>query len=252
MQLALIPPFSRLSDTYHTKYQLALAHLLQDFEVNSAYCETYLQHSEDSDAYVILDNGAFEGSLVGATDLISLANTYGVNEVVIPDTMKNERETRELARLFQTMAADNLAPGIKLMFVAQGHSQFEMDMSVAWAVNQPWIGTIALPRHTLETCKTLNARLELASWIADNSDKEIHFLGASPLWTTEFIEARNSGIIRGMDTSMPYVYGYHEKVLPSNEILNRPDNYFEVDMDEMQHHITLRNVIMMVDDVYDL
>jgi hypothetical protein len=252
MQLALIPPLARLSDTYHTKYQLALAHLL-DFEVNPAYCETYQAHCEDPDQYVILDNGAFEGSLVSAMDLIDKANVFEVAELVIPDSIKHTELTISMANQFYSMAEDFLEPYIRKMFVAQGSDMFDMEECIFWATQQDWIDTIALPRHTLETCNgNLVARLGFAEYIKRQCDKDIHFLGASPLWTGEFEEARNLGIVRGMDTSMPYVYGYHEKVLPSNEVLNRPDNYFEVDMDEMQHHITLRNVMMMVDEVNDI
>ena len=248
MKLALIPPYARLLDTTKTNYQLCLAHLLGQHQ---GYTASYSAMCQSKQNYVILDNGAYEGSLVDANELLHLADKFKVNEVVVPDRIKSENVTIEMARTFRRMYVNNPAlHPVKFMFVVQGATWHGVRRCLDWALDQRWIGTIALPRHLLETCMDPTVRLMLAEIIRKESNKNVHLLGASPLWTEEIVEAGKSGIVRGMDTSMPYVYGIAGKPWPNEDVVNSAltrDVYFDTVLTAEQHELIDINVERMLD-----
>lgn len=255
MKLALIPPYHRLTDIKKTDYQLALAHLFLQTESmadNLAYTGIYLEARERGD-FVILDNGAYEGALVAASTLVDLANTVKPNELVIPDSMGEAAITQSMAEQFFHFHRPQLDPDIDLMYVAQGQNVHEVRQSIVWASHQDWIKTIALPRHLVSTLQERNARLNFAHEIKNTCDKDVHFLGASPLWTDEIRVAAELGNVRGMDTSMPYVYGYSYQKWPSHEIVDSAQSrqfYFDLEGDKWQTETIDYNVKAMVDSVY--
>jgi hypothetical protein len=255
MKLALIPPHSRITDTAHTNYQLVLAHILAEPSVDGIrYAKEYMDRQERGD-HIILDNGAYEGKLVRAKVLVDLANDLLPNEIVIPDSMRNAELTQAMAQTFLEDQYRDLDWRVGLMFVAQGSSYKEFEDCIHWATEQDWIDTIAIPRHTLATCEEQRARLDLAIWTSGLTDKAIHFLGASPLWTEEIRWARDSGIVRGMDTSMPYVYGFSYERWPSDKVIDSADSrsfYFDLEGDSEQNEIITQNVKGMVDVVNEL
>lgn len=251
MKLALIPPYARLADIRHTRYQLGLAHLVDH---NPLYTEAFKIVCKSKEHYVILDNGAFEGSLVDSGELLDIADRYKVDEVVIPDRIRNASVSMELAKSFRKMYENNPYHRMKLMFVVQGASWYEMNACVQWAMDQKWIDTIAIPRHTLETCMDATARLTMASYIEANSNQDIHFLGASPLWPGEIKEAAQLGSVRGMDTSMPYVYAIagHEWSVESEDFVDSSatrDVYFETLPNEAQDKLMDLNIERMLANV---
>ncbi len=247
MKLALIPPYSRLLDTTKTDYQLCLAHLMDQ---DPTYTAAYKAMCQAKGQYVILDNGAFEGSLVAAKELLEIACRYKVTEIVIPDRMKNADVTIEMAKSFYAMAERTYhAERFRFMFVVQGDTWYEMNRCLHWAMEQRWIHTIAIPRHTLETCLDATARLNMAETIKLHSKKAIHFLGASPLWPEEIIEAAKSKIVRGMDTSMAYVYGIAGKPWPSQDFIDSAltrDVYFQTILNKEQEELIDVNVERML------
>lgn len=250
MKLALIPPHQLLDHTRFSTYQLALAHLFED---KSQYTKTYWNLCQDDNQHVILDNGAFEGSQVTAMELIKIANHFGVSEVVIPDCIGSKDLTIAMAKQFKEMAYKTLNPDILFMFVAQGNNDFEIRQSIRWAMSEHWIDTIALPKHLVETTGNKSIRLQLALHITENSMKQVHLLGGSPLWIEEVQSASELEFIRGMDTSMPYVYGMSEAHLEhATAIIGRPGDYFDHKLDSMQEHISLHNVKWMLNNVNEV
>lgn len=247
MKLALIPPYERLTDTARTDYQLCLAHLL--LESHAEYTNVYRTLCESESQYTILDNGAFEGSLVSNHQLMTLGELFNFDEVVIPDTIKDADATISRAQEFlRAFCSEAWKP--KFMFVAQGDSRASFDRSIEWAINDSRIDTIALPKHMPRTLAWKSARIDYAYNIYHNSDKAVHLLGATPLWTEELEQAVAGGWIRGMDTSMPYVYGWHEQYWPSSVQYYRQHDYFNSKMDSAQSQIAQINVDWMVGTVY--
>lgn len=211
MKLALIPPVQLLNYTEQTNTQLMLPHLLR----NSKYAEHYKNLCSFPDQYVIMDNGAAEGSQFDAHQLCIIANEFQVDELVLPDVMGDWPATAGLGIQFLDQYDDfGLSLDVKLGVVAQGRNGKEAFECVREVVShRPGdIEVIYIPR-LLVTPDDLMIRLTLAKemnrYFADNY--EIHLLGASRHFPNELqIAAQYGDIIRSMDTSMPFVYGRYQ------------------------------------------
>lgn len=92
MKIANIYPISNQLFYSSEEYVMILAHLLK----KGGYCPQLFQEKQ----WIILDNGLFENQQVSTdlNDLIQLAENSGipVKEIIIPDTMKDPQETKEL------------------------------------------------------------------------------------------------------------------------------------------------------------
>lgn len=242
MKLALIPPISWLGTSEVTNYQLMLPHLSQ----HPRYAAHYRALGQRPDQYIILDNGEAEGqNYLSSAQLVGLGIHFRVKEVVIPDVMGDSVETlnrmKDFFRAIRDLRSDAFGPievaKLKFMGVAQGKTRKEVqdciDMMMELYGNK--LTTIALPRHLLQTCDAMSARLDLAEYIANtygigtkDGHKEIHCLGASKISPIEMLELGAQGIVRGMDTSMPFNWAYYDKYLNHDlEIIERPKNYFD-------------------------
>lgn len=247
MKLALIPPMSLLSYTYKTDYQLMLPQL----QSNARYSAVYKKHCSDQDTYVILDNGAAENVEMAIPVLANMASIYKVNELVIPDAMGDYEKNLERAHIFyeECVPPRNmpLLP-FKLMFVVQGQTLMEVLKSGEWAASQPWIDTIGIPRHLLTTIGDNRIRIRVANILQGNgADKEIHFLGGSPLFPGEVgvlanPAMTNQAYVRGIDTSMPFNYAYAGSPVDRSEVIHRPERYFDLESTSFDMLLTDYNV----------
>lgn len=213
MKLALIPPLAALEQTKRTNYQLMLPHLLTD----DKYYRTYREHCNDPDQFVIFDNGEAEEVKLNWNALLEWADIMKPDEFVIPDSIGELDATIQLAQHFLQEWASMLPPQVQLMFVAQGQNYAEVCRSIQWAASRGRITTIGIPRHLIKTTGDRMIRMRLVEYIQrvnqeqffNHPPLQIHLLGASPLWVFEAEIAGHflGGKIRGMDTSMPFVYG---------------------------------------------
>jgi hypothetical protein len=247
VKLALIPPLSWLSTSTVTNYQLMLPHLLED----QRYADHYRALAKRSDQYVILDNGEAEGkNHYSHAQLVGMAIFCQVDEVVIPDIMRDQVETlNRMGQFFKDVSGDMLRNDafngndvhkLKFMGVAQGTNYQEVYNCIQMMMELygKRLHTIALPRHLLETTGDNTIRLSLAEDLAADYNAEngkairIHCLGASPKWPMEMLELAKQGIVDGMDTSMPYNWAYNDMYLNDSMALNarhevkRPPRYF--------------------------
>lgn len=268
MKLAFIPPISLRDYTFRTNYQLMLPQLIESDE----YTLTYKRHCNTSGTFVILDNGEAEGVTTEPKKLIDIAFDFGVNEVVIPDTIGDSKETIDKAvdfyhqlTLHETQSSDKIRFGpdfpFSFMFVLQGKTYDEYLRCADWAIKQPWIKTLSVPRHTLETLGDIQARIRLTNNIIDRgwiTNQQFHFLGGSHLWSHEgrYLAAPNTlnqYYIRGMDTSMPFNYAYAKKFVNSHGVqVKRPEGYFDLPAEDFEGPFLQENVNVMMEwcDLY--
>jgi hypothetical protein len=226
VRLALIPPLAHLDKLDETDYQLMLPDLASRPKTGLEYMEAYLWAKKRGD-YVILDNGAAEGKVYPIRILMDVAAAVEVDEIVVPDVMKNKNGTIAAAEKFF-----NQKPSLdfKYMFVAQGTSFSEVAESVVAASKIQAITTIGLPRHLLDTLGHLDARRIVAMWInmMFGPRFEIHCLGANSKAKQEALLLSDMPFIRGMDTSMPFVYAQAGLYLKhSSQVENRKHGYFD-------------------------
>jgi hypothetical protein len=235
MWLALIPPLAALETTKRTNYQLMLPHLASNHE----YSEHYRALCNNASQFVMLDNGIAESNAWPWDHLCEMAWNFGVDEIVLPDVIGDLDKTIQASAAFINDFRRETPLGCGLMFVAQGQNFAECCRAITWAAARPQVTTIGIPRHLLQTTGDHMIRFRLVKYIERVNQEylfrrpmpiQIHFLGASPLWVREIEVAGHflRGKIRGMDTSMPFVYGMCNEIISDTvQTIGRSENFFE-------------------------
>jgi hypothetical protein len=194
--------------------------------------------------YVILDNGANEGAAVTYEKINDLALDLGVREVVLSDVLGDgeqtiQETTKHLSHLSKTLFGTH----VSLMAVVQGnskHSQVfgELKTCVAAFSQMTRIRTLGIPRHLITPARK-TVRIDLAHWVEDAYPNrfKIHFLGTSPVWTTEAYMAAKYTNARSIDTSMPYNYA-QQRIPLSSEAVNVP-----LDAWRLPHYFTQTHIL---------
>jgi hypothetical protein len=257
VELALIPPLEMLGACGNSQYQLLLPQLWFKYEEYRNFYTKLWVHDERQ--FIIMDNGAAEGHVCSSADLIRAAYSANAEEVVIPDfigDMEKSRVALEGFIDFLDRSPVYSIGSLRFMAVAQGQTLEEVMKYITKVlmndVYRLYVDTIGLPRHLLKTLNNTQARIQIATELYDYygaSDlPAIHFLGASPLWCSELeAAAQQVPFIRGMDTSMPFVYGYAQELLSDEKQINRPRNYFELPYSEKAFQYSIKNVRTMQD-----
>jgi hypothetical protein len=210
VKLALIPPLTRLVDTFDQHTHLLLPQLLND----KYYAEYAEEVTRDADEFTILDNGLAEKKQITNAALIVLASYYQPNELVVSDALGDKMLTLlracSFVRELEKMKEEHPYQG-RLAFVVQGQDIADALDCAKRLIDHPELPeakTLMIPRH-LVTPKEPHARLEMAETITKWAGVplvDIHFLGGSRYNIREVHYAANSEIVRSMDTSLPYVF----------------------------------------------
>jgi hypothetical protein len=151
----------------------------------------------------ILDNGANEGITTSPAALVTLGKSVNANELVIPDVMAECDLT--LARVkdfFSDPVSRDWDNGY--MAVIQGKNRNEWIKCFEEYRNIGRITSLALPRLMARYADE-DIRLRMAEELQSRDNNlPIHCLGATP-WVREVASLASQGIVRGLDTSLPYV-----------------------------------------------
>src|SRR3954454_2564568 len=139
------------------------------------YVQVYEGWCASDEQFVILDNGVAEDVAFDWGQLVDMAIYYGVNELVIPDAMRDYQQTLQWSEDFTgrfglTLQKEN----IDLMFVAQATCWNDLTDIIDYAADNPHIQTIALPRHLPETTKFDGIRSTAAVYTAQVTKKPVH------------------------------------------------------------------------------
>ena len=229
--------------------QLMLPHLLR----NSSYAEYYHMLCQDPTQYVIMDNGAAESAQQYDDDaLITIGATYGVHEIVATDHM-GEADFSAAKTIQFIRVADAMDYSGKIGVVAQGGNKAAAIECMREISRYVDFDVIYIPRLLVKVDDKF-ARLELAALFNHHfPNNDIHLLGASNLWCTEFVEAAQIPYIRSMDTSMPFVYGMHRQVMTDADKLiphrGADSDYFFRIWSVAEEDVCMRNVRFMQEAV---
>lgn len=245
MQLAVIPPISILPWVFTSRYQLLLPQLLT---YSKLYRLVYRQLCQDSNQYVILDNGAAEGVQLTDEELCDIAYEYLPDELVLPDIIGNGPETvRRVGKFLHEQGAHLSTAFFKLGAVAAGKDHDEAFVTILDILESydSAISVIYIPR-SLVTPDDKKARLRLARNIYSIvPEKEIHFLGASKYWVHELQHAAEMRIVRGLDTSAPFNYARYGAWVGSGAVIERPPAYFQLWPNIFPEDIVNTNLVTM-------
>ncbi len=222
MKVAIISPIALLG-SLSTDYHLVLPHLLSRPKYRAFY-----QSLTDRD-FVILDNGAAEGLLVGLRALHALAKDLKPNEIVLPDRLSDNQETKVLvAEAMREFVYSDQA----YMAVAQGETVEQALDCIAFYESFPSITTVGLPRvlnkDEKRTREYLTAYLIQHGWFGRFN---FHYLGVTPYYYDEvkILESMTNSIaaFRGIDTSAPVSLGLQNISIKDNYMYaKRPNDYF--------------------------
>jgi hypothetical protein len=178
--------------------------LLPSLSSTSAAYRQFYQERATID-YLMLDNGIAEGNRIDFAHQLVAAKVLNVQEVVLPDVMKDmDRTLSAVAQAFYP--AFEQRRHFRYMLVAQGSSIIDCASTVERAMNMfpGMVHTIGIPRHILS--RHPDARLMLAARL-QRFGKQIHLLGMHPEHPWEIkncSQAYDELGVRGVDTSMAW------------------------------------------------
>jgi len=154
----------------------------------------------ESRNYKMLDNGAYEGNAIFFEALLNIARKLKVDEIVIPDVMRDAQRT--LSNLY-TLIKD-VPDEFKVAAVPQGKTISEFLECFREISKMTNVDTICFPKwlgtsrpaviHYLQTQRLLSYKFDY------------HVMGLDD--PTELFCYRGMDI-RSVDTSMPFTYAYH-------------------------------------------
>lgn len=242
MQVASIVPTAYLHLIAGKPYHLCLAQVaLRD----PVYRDFYKKEAE-AGSYVILDNGAAEGELVGIQEMEDLAVYLGASEIVLPDFLGNyERTLREARAALNYVKERGVFRG-KIMAVPQGETLKEWILCAS--IMLTWhIDTIGIPKY-LTPAFGAYARQQAFFWLLPSLvtlNKRVHFLGCGgdPREIGVICQAAES-VVRGVDSSLAYLYardGYGLDVALMNNIprSQKPVDFSDTATSETQIEINI-------------
>lgn len=229
MKVANIVPPSWIGIYPPGEYRLALAHWVLKYP-------DYAKRIKSSRAYVLLDNGAFEGMQLTASQLNEAAAAVGADEVVLPDVLGDSGET--LRRSWEVLG--KLAVK-RVMFNPQGKTHQEVvDCLEAWL--DKWNKSDWGSAYSLGLClvslrdsagKVLpGTRLNYAPELV-GTGLPVHMLGVNNI---KMFASRELPVvyklgIRGMDTSSAFALGAEGILLTPTAkkvFLKAPEGYKEL------------------------
>jgi hypothetical protein len=200
--------------------------------------------------YIILDNGANEGSQAQPEGLFSYARILRANEIVLPDVLGDRDKTIQAIDAF--LAKHTTVNSMyKFMAVLQGTTMRQIIWSARYLSEKPMIKVLGVPR-LLAAALGQSCRIDIANHIERSMPGrfQIHLLGANPLWPGEVrAAAKYAGHIRSMDTSMPFNYylqGSEMNLTSRTKVARRPD-YFSQYFTDKNPNLLIHNIQTMME-----
>lgn len=183
-----------------TSYQLVLGQHLED----PTYRSVIAKQKRRGD-FIIVDNGAAEGEPADFRQLVITATKMGVDEIVLPDILRDSEGTLELS-----WQAAHLVPPKRRAFVPQGKTVDEWCACLAAAVNNGLeFATIMVPKHLEAHPEGRIQALAFIGRMEYHLTYQIHLLG---IWHHMYSEVKRihtavrNGLVpepRGLDTGAP-------------------------------------------------
>lgn len=244
MEVALIPPVNYMGFTHQTGMQLVLPELLH----NREYREVVEEHLSNPNQYVILDNGAAEAKQPANDELVAIVEDLYPQEFALPDFLGNPHLTCAKAFEFLDKYGELFEDlPTRLGLVTQGKNAFEATWMVHKVLESPYghlIKTLYIPRLLVKATSDPLIRVKLANHFKKAYPHlDIHLFGASPMAPKEALYASMVPSIRSIDTSLPFVAGFHEvSIRLVKSVPDRPQHYFKAVFNETQLELVHDNV----------
>lgn len=213
MKLALIADFNGLGivNSLRLSYHLVLAQYLKS---DTQYREFYVERSSRGD-FIMLDNGAAENALVSLKELTKALDLIRVDEVVLPDVM---RDTEATLRATMDRNVLSLVPPKMRAIVPQGKDASQWLACANFFASNVEFVTMCIPKHAEQYeggRGELLAAIERLGW---HKTYNIHLLGIWGEPKTEVLALRTMAPwVRGIDTAAPFAYAQAGKAIQMSE-----------------------------------
>lgn len=256
MKFFVLPPISNLELMYEgTAGYFVLAHLYQTSQTYREFVDNI--RVKDPDAFILLDNGAAEQSLVTEDVLLNLVEQIKPTEVIAPDVLNNYSDTMSNALSFIVkMKEREYDEFTNVFYCPQGDNMAEWMNGYMFALNNENISTIGLSKIALPHCmfgaskdqRIAESRSRVVEGLAklDLLKKPLHLLGAeTPL---EFAnEAYTHPMVRSTDSCFSVwsaMNGQDWDIKEPSDLkrIPTPHDYFERTMTEEQIELALSNI----------
>lgn len=267
MKMGMIAPIPNLAEFAQGDFHLLLSHLIES-DMGEAYVNHYRNQAQHNDAWLTLDNSAYELQAGGAVEnLFKQAVFLGAREIVLPDVMhKMEATKRSGAEALYVLdpLADQLdAMKIQIMLVPQGETIYEWGMCLSHlismhnAVFPDRIYTIGVAKdYEVFTGGRANLIQRFVEPLRKERRFDVHLLGVGNELTDLSALATRFPWIRSTDSVKPFVYGLHKVRLTMGYMdtppyPGRPKNYFETPIPEGLKPLVKHNIRIFRDRIGD-
>lgn len=228
-RVAHIVPVSHLADTVDLQYHMCLAHLVGNEEYRKHFAKMAAEGR-----FVLMDNGAAEGSQLSPERLIEMYKMIKPAEIVLPDTLYEPGSTIQKSRNFMAMLdAVGAGGAYRLMAVPQGKTLDEWTACARVFVKDTRINSVGVSKFLNIATKDRYVRMKACDILAGlikeygRYDLEVHLLGCDegPLVVKAIHEAHP--FVRGCDSAFAYLQAQADKLM-SLEDDSRPSGTIDL------------------------
>jgi len=205
-KVAHIAPVSELDYTFPNQYHMCLAHLVKESPEYTAFYANLKKNNFGH--FVLMDNGAAEGSQLDPHELVEMYDRIHPDEIVLPDTLFDGASTIQKTENFLEVYGD--LPYRK-MAVPQGQNLRDWVASATVLVQDKRINTIGVSKFLNIATKNKWIRYYACHRLAGvlkeigRDDIEVHLLGCDegPLVVRAIHDA--FPFVRGCDSAFAYI-----------------------------------------------
>lgn len=220
-KVAEIVPVDQLEDIASNHYHMCLAHLVAmgcNNKQAMKYTEFYRRMSDEG-KFVLMDNGAAEGSQLNYDRLFRQYEEIRPSEIVVPDTLNDANDT--LAKMFSWLGQFIGLP-YRFMAVPQGKTFEEWKACAYIMMQEKRINTIGISKFLNIATGDETIRHQAVQYLDEIADKlgrddiEYHLLGCDEgpgiVGGIQSISKR----VRGCDSAFAYIASKAEVVIERN------------------------------------
>lgn len=254
MKFYLIPPNQNLNLMhYGDNVYFALAH---HYLFDKDYRDFFLEiRKNNSEAFITLDNGAAEHSLVTEKDLLHAVEELKPNEVIAPDVLFNLNQT--IANLYSftdKMKYKGYLNHTNIFGCPQGSTKEEWTECYIKMLTNPYVSTIGLSKIAVPKCwnnasedkQIALSRNECVQHLKDKNwlKKPLHLLGMGEHTEYQYYVDNKISCIRSSDSCYTVLAAIHNISFETGNTERIPttNDYFDVLLTAEQEKLAIKNI----------
>jgi len=254
MKFYLIPPNEHLELMEHgSNVYFALAH---HYLSNEAYRDYFLNiKKQNSDAFITLDNGAAEHSLVTEEALLEAVEELQPDEVIAPDVLFDMEQTLDnLFSFIDKMRSKDYIKHTKVFGCPQGATKEEWIECYIKMLTNLYVSTIGLSKIAVPKCwnnatgdtQIAQSRNECIEELKDKNwlQKPLHLLGMGEHTEYQYYLNNNIPYIRSSDSCYTVLAAIHNIrfAIGNTQRIPTTNDYFDTTLTEQQKSLAIENI----------